>query len=45
MNQKKCEVTIIRYFKIWADKLIPKIHNLPQVIYIRWLDRDWYIKK
>ena len=27
------------------NKIIPSIHNLPQVIYIRWMDRDWYIRK
>ena len=26
-------------------KYIPKIHNLPQVIYINWAGYDWYIKK
>ena len=27
------------------NKIIPSIHNLPQVIYIRWLNRDWYIRQ
>ena len=36
---------MIKELKILLYKLIPSIHDLPQVIYIRWLDRDWYIKK
>lgn len=24
---------------------IPHIHNLPQVIYIKWLGYEWFIKK
>ena len=35
----------IKDLKILLSKLLPSIHNLPQVIYIRWFDRDWYIKK
>lgn len=35
----------IKNIKLIMSKLIPRIHNLPQVIYIRWLDSDWYIKK
>lgn len=26
-------------------KIIPHIHNLPQVIYINWLGYDWFIYK
>ena len=36
---------MIKVLKIWIGKLIPSIHNLPEVIYIRWMDRDWYIEK
>ncbi len=36
---------IIKEILYWTNKLVPNIHNLPQVVYIRWLDRDWYIKK
>ena len=36
---------MIKELKMLMSKLIPNIHNLPQVIYIRWLNRDWYIKK
>lgn len=25
--------------------MIPKIHNLPEVIYIRWLDNEYFILK
>ncbi len=25
--------------------MIPKVHNLPEVIYIRWLDREFFIRK
>lgn len=35
----------IRELKIWIDGLIPKVHNLPQVIYINWLGYEWFIKK
>ena len=35
----------IRDIKLLLGKLTPSIHILPQVIYIRWMDRDWYIKK
>lgn len=36
---------IIKKLKVLLNKLLPSIYNLPQVIYVRWLDRDWYIKK
>lgn len=36
---------MIERIKYWMIKIIPSIHNLPQVIYIRWMDRDWYIRK
>ena len=36
---------MIKELKMLMSKLIQSIHNLQQVIYIRWLDRDWYIKK
>lgn len=42
---KLWRITMINALKIWMSKLIPSIHNLPQVIYIRWIDRDWYIRK
>lgn len=35
----------VKELKIWLNKLIPSIHNLKQVIYIRWMDRDWFIEK
>ena len=28
---------MIRTIKLWLSKLVPRIHNLPQVIYINWL--------
>ena len=31
--------------KTMINKIIPKVHNLPQVIYVRWMDKDWFIKK
>lgn len=31
--------------KIWLGNLIPKVHNLPQVIYISWLGCEWFVKK
>ena len=36
---------MVKSLKIWMSKLVPSIHNLPQVIYIRWMDMDWYIRK
>lgn len=36
---------IIRKLKIWIGRLIPKIHNLPEVIYINWLGYEWFIEK
>lgn len=35
----------MKRIKYWIIKIVPSIHNLPQVIYIRWMDRDWYIRK
>lgn len=26
-------------------KLMPRIYNLPEVIYVRWLDFEWIIRK
>lgn len=31
--------------QIMMINIIPKIHNLPQVIYIRWLWHEWIIRK
>ncbi len=36
---------IIKDIKLLIGRSIPSIHNLPQVVYIRWMDRDWYIRK
>lgn len=36
---------MIKKIKVWINKITPSIHNLPQVIYIRWMDCDWYIRK
>lgn len=36
---------MIRDFKIWFYKFIPKIHNLPKVIYINWCGYEWFIEK
>ena len=36
---------MIRKLKILLSKLIPRIHNLPQIIYINWLGYEWYITK
>lgn len=36
---------MIKALKIILYKYIPKIHNLPQVIYINWVGYDWYIEK
>ena len=31
--------------KLFTIKLVPRIHNLPQIIYIKWFDYEWFIKK
>lgn len=31
--------------KLFLNKLVPHIHNLPQVIYIKWFDFEWFIEK
>ena len=36
---------IIKEIRFLVGKLIPSVHNLRDVIYVRWIDRDWYIKK
>ena len=36
---------MITRIKYWLCELTPKIHNLPQVIYIKWLGYEWVIKK
>ena len=36
---------MIRKLKMLLNKFIPRIYNLPQVIYISWLDYEWYITK
>ena len=36
---------MIRKLKILLSKLIPRIHNLSQIIYINWLGYEWYITK
>lgn len=36
---------IIRELKIWLSKLVPRIHNLQEIIYINWLGYEWFFKK
>lgn len=36
---------MVKKLKMWMSKVIPNIHNLPQVIYIRWMDRDGILRK
>ena len=36
---------MIKRIKYWLCGLMPKIHNLPQVIYIKWLGYEWIVKK
>ena len=31
--------------KLFLSKLVPCVHNLPQVIYIKWFDYEWFIEK
>ncbi len=35
----------MKKFKYLIGKLVPKIHDLPQVIYINWLGFEWIIRK
>ena len=39
------EYTMWVSIKLMIRKLTPKIHNLPQVIYIKWFDFEWFIEK
>lgn len=36
---------MIKELKMITNELIPSVHNLQDVIYIRWLGRDWFIMK
>ena len=36
---------IIKEIKFLVGKLIPSVHNLRDVIYIRGMDKDWFIYK
>ena len=36
---------LIRRIQKVLWNVVPHIHNLPQVIYINWLDYEWFIKK
>ena len=36
---------IMNEIKIFIFSILPSIHNLSDVIYIRWMNRDWYIEK
>ena len=31
--------------KIWMIKMIPRVYNLPQIIYVKWMGYEWFIKK
>ena len=35
----------IREIKLKLQRLVPRIHNLPKVIYISWLGYEWFIEK
>jgi hypothetical protein len=45
MKLKRWEMMIIRDFRIFIRFITPRIHNLPQVIYINWLGYEWFIEK
>lgn len=45
LERWKVRMKIIKGLKILLGKLIPKVHNLPQVIYINWFGYEWFIKK
>lgn len=36
---------MINKAKLILVNLIPKVHDLPQVIYIQWLGYEWIVKK
>lgn len=35
----------MKQIKLFLTQCIPKIHNLPRCIYIKWLDYEWFIPK
>ena len=35
----------IREIKLKLQRLVPLIHNLPNVIYINWFGYEWFIEK
>lgn len=35
----------IKDIKLKLTRLIPRIHNLPRVIYISWFGYEWFIEK
>jgi hypothetical protein len=36
---------LIREINYIINKITPSIHNLPNVIYIKWFGYEWYIQK
>ena len=36
---------MIEKIKRFFRELIPTVYNLPEVIYVRWFNTIWYIKK
>lgn len=36
---------MIKRLKLVLVNLIPKVHNLPQVVYIQWFGYEWIIEK
>lgn len=38
-------IKCVKKLKILVSNLIPKVYNLPQVIYVNWLGYEWFIRK
>lgn len=36
---------MIERIKILINKMIPQVHNLPQIVYVSWMGYEWFIKK
>lgn len=42
---EKLLIEIRSVFRVAKVKFIPRVHNLSNVVYVRWLGRDWYFEK
>lgn len=42
---EKLFIEIRSKFRVVKVKFIPRVHNLSNAIYVRWLGREWYFEK